>query len=77
MENKNKQALKRKIKRNLIVSLVSLSILFVVVLVFILYLQAYQMLWTLAIFLVLMGISILFDRLKMKELDEEDETKHV
>ena len=77
MENKDKTVLKRKIKRNLIISLIALSILFVTVLVFILYFQKYNLLWTLAIFLVFMAISIVFDRLKLKELDEEDEKKPV
>ncbi len=67
----------KKIKRNLIISIIILSIAFVAVLFFVIFYQAYNMLWTPFIFIIFMVVAILIDRSKIKEIESEDENKPV
>ncbi|MCR5231070.1 MAG: hypothetical protein K6B64_00315 [Acholeplasmatales bacterium] len=77
MDNLEKEKKIKKLKRNLIVTIVAISVLVVVVLFFIFFYQAYNMLWTPLIFLGIMAVAIVFDKSKIKEIEEDNEDKPV
>lgn len=67
----------KKIKRELIITIVAICILIAVVLFFIIWQQAWRMLFAPFIFIFFLGLAIYMDKKKIKALKEENEEQKI